>query len=130
MNAINHSRPLSVSRFLYQAARFTAAILFAVWAVLVVAELFANHFEYPAPNTVLQGMTLAAVFFGYYYSLRHPVGGSYITLAGVAMFFVIAKVTTGVWPPAAAAWLVLPAVLALSATSYRKHIRQKGQLVK
>jgi hypothetical protein len=129
MNAINHSRPLSVSRFLYLAARLTAAILFAVWVVLVVAELFANHFEYPAPNTVLQGMALAAVFFGYYFSLRHPVGGGYITLAGVAMFFVIARVTTGVWPPVAAAWLVLPAGLALAARSYRKHIL-KGQLLK
>jgi hypothetical protein len=130
MNAIIHARPLSVSRFLYQAARFTAAILFGVWTVLVTAEFVTNHFEFPAPNTVFQGMALAAVFFGYYYSLRHPVGGSYITLSGVALFFVIAKVTTGVWPPAAAAWLILPAMLTLAARSYRKHIRLKGQLIR
>lgn len=129
MNAINQSRPWSVSRLLYQSARFTAAILFGVWTVLVVAEFVGNHFEFPAPKTVLQGMALAVVFLGYYYSLRHPVGGSYITLAGVAMFFVIAKLTTGVWPPAAAAWMILPAALALAAKTYRKHIRSRGQLL-
>lgn len=123
MNAIVPSRPLSVSRLLYQAARFTAAILFGVWAVLVAAEFVANHFMLPAPNTFLQGMALAIVFFGYYLSLRHPLRGSYLTIVGVGLFFVIVKATTGLWPPVAAGGLVLPAVLVLAAVSYRRYLR-------
>jgi hypothetical protein len=127
MNAIIPSRPMSVPRMLTFIGKASAGVLFGVWAALASAEFIANHFQLPALNTVYQAIALAIVFYGFYFSLKHPVRGSYVSVVGVILFFVVARITTGLWPPAAAAWLVFPAVLILAAVGYRQNFRHRGQ---
>lgn len=129
MNAIIPSRPMSVSRILTLIGKASAAVLFGVWAVLASIELIANHFQLPALNSVYQAVALAIVFYGFYFSLKHPVRGSYISIAGVILFFVVAKITTGLFPPAAAAWLATPSVLILAAVTYRRNLRHRGETI-
>lgn len=126
MNAIIPSRPMSVSRMLTLIGKASAAVLFGVWAFLASAEFIANHFQLPALNTVYQAVALAIVFYGFYFSLKHPVRGSYISVVGVILFFVVVRITTGLWPPMAAAWLVMPTVLILAAVIYRRSFRTRG----
>ena len=116
MYASSHHPPIPWAFLLRWAARTCGVILFAGWAVLLAAEMVRPGFHAPL-RTIAQAITLAVVFAGYAWGWKHERVGGLMTLAGVALFFVVNLWDTQVLPSPAAAWFAVPGVLYLLAHS-------------
>lgn len=123
---------LTSPRLLSWGAKICGVILFSVWLVLVLAEFFGNHFQLPNWGMVLQGIALMVVFGAYLLSAKRPLTGSLLAVLALIGFFVTTFVGTGAWPPMAALWFAMPAVLTLAAWIFsraRRRLRRRRLIV-
>lgn len=125
MNALLLRHPTSVPRLLSWGAKICGVVLFVGWLGFVVSEIFRDGYEMPDKEAFYQGAALLAVFGGYLLCLRHALAGSIVALVATALFFVIAFVTTDVWPQVEAVWFAVPAVLTLLAWELNRYRRGK-----
>jgi hypothetical protein len=110
----NIQRPIVFDSYLFRAAgRACAAVLIAIWIVLVLAEAIRNRFEMPSALTQYQGLTLAAVFAGYAIGWRNVLVGGLIAILGTLAFFALNRLMADGFPGIGAALFAAPGVLYL-----------------
>ena len=121
------AKPLSPLRVLSWIAQVCGAILFVGWISFVATEQFGNHFKMPDVKAVFQAVAIALIFGAYVYSRKHLLVGSLLGILATGCFIVVARATTGVWPPLGAALFAVPGLLTLGLWFYagRRQLRRR-----
>jgi hypothetical protein len=96
-------------------ARASAAVLVSTWIVFILAEGVRARFEEPATSSLYQVATLVIVFVGYAIGLRNELAGGATTILGTIAYFVVNRVTVGIFPPLGTVLFTAPGLLYLLA---------------
>lgn len=106
-------------------ARMTAVCLVALWATLVLAELFRPGNSRWSADLFAQGGILTVVFAGYAIGWHKELIGGWMAILGTAMFALILVITQNLpGQPVQIAWFAVPGVLYLMARHYDRRAAQ------
>jgi hypothetical protein len=117
MNTANQEAVGSYSCFRW-AGRIGGILLFAMWLTFAIGEGVPNILKAP-PGVLGQFAAVVVIFAGFATGWRHELAGGLASLAGLAAFYAINLVDTGVLPGPAFLLFAFPSVLLLA--SWRQH---------
>jgi hypothetical protein len=95
--------------------RASAAVLVVGWLALLLMETMSPGIDVNRGG-IYQVFALAVVFAGYAIGWRKQLAGGLITIVGTITYFVVNRVTLGVFPSIEAVWFAVPGLLYLLAS--------------
>lgn len=114
MYASTHPHEVPISRFCRYAARWTAAVLVAMWLASAVLETFKPEFRVTG-EMWFQGAALAAVFAGYAIGWSRELAGGVVVLVATLAYVLACRATSFTMPGAETLLFAVPGVLLLEA---------------